>query len=35
VTGQTRELLAWLIGRAAGNRLITEPAGPLPPVPSW
>jgi maleylpyruvate isomerase len=35
VTGQTRELLAWLIGRAAGNRLITEPAGPLPPVPPW
>jgi hypothetical protein len=39
VTGQTRELLAWLIGRAAGNRLITEPADPLPtyrcPSPKW
>jgi maleylpyruvate isomerase len=35
VIGQTRELLAWLIGRGAGNRLITEPAGPLPPVPPW
>jgi maleylpyruvate isomerase len=35
ITGPTRELLAWLIGRAAGDRLVTEPAGPLPPVPSW
>jgi maleylpyruvate isomerase len=35
VTGQTRELLAWVIGRDAGDRLVTEPAGPLPLVPPW
>jgi maleylpyruvate isomerase len=35
ISGPTRELLAWLIGRAPGDRLVTEPAGPLPPVPSW
>jgi maleylpyruvate isomerase len=35
ITGPTRELLAWLIGRDAGGRLVTEPAGPLPVVPSW
>ena len=33
VTGQTRELLAWLIGRTAGNRLITEPAAHSHPFP--
>jgi maleylpyruvate isomerase len=35
ITGPTRELLAWLLGRGAGRRLVTEPAGPLPPVPPW
>ncbi len=35
VTGPARDLLAWLIGRSAGDSLVTEPAGPLPPVPPW
>jgi maleylpyruvate isomerase len=35
ITGPTRELLAWLIGRSAGSSLVTDPAGPLPHVPSW
>jgi maleylpyruvate isomerase len=35
IVGPTRELLAWLIGRSPGGRLVTEPAGPLPVVPSW
>lgn len=35
ITGPTGELLAWLIGRSTGGILVTEPAGPLPDVPSW
>ncbi len=35
ISGPTRELLAWLIGRSAGDSLVTEPAGQLPHVPSW
>jgi maleylpyruvate isomerase len=35
ISGPTRELLAWLIGRSPGGSLVTEPAGPLPHVPSW
>ncbi len=35
ITGPTRELLAWLIGRSTGGSLVTEPAGPLPHVPAW
>jgi maleylpyruvate isomerase len=35
ISGPTREVLAWLIGRSTGDSLVTEPAGPLPRVPSW
>jgi maleylpyruvate isomerase len=35
ISGPTRELLAWLIGRSTGGSLVAEPAGPLPRVPSW
>ena len=35
VTGTACDLLAWLIGRSPGDSLVTEPAGPLPPVPPW
>lgn len=35
ISGPARELLAWLIGRGAGDSLVTEPAGPLPRVPAW
>jgi maleylpyruvate isomerase len=35
VTGDTRQLLAWLIGRTDGAGLTAEPAGPLPGLPSW
>ena len=35
VAGPTRWLLAWLIGRADGDGLTTEPAGPLPERPPW
>jgi maleylpyruvate isomerase len=35
ISGPTRELLAWLIGRGTGDGLVAEPAGPLPRVPSW
>jgi maleylpyruvate isomerase len=35
VSGPTRQLLAWLIGRSAGAGLTAEPAGPLPSVPAW
>jgi maleylpyruvate isomerase len=35
ITGPARELLAWLIGRGSGAGLTSEPAGPLPPLPSW
>lgn len=34
VTGPVRDLLAWLTGRSAGDRLSAEPAGPLPALPS-
>lgn len=33
VTGGTRQLLAWLLGRSAGSDLVTS--GPLPDVPAW
>lgn len=35
VSGPTRQLLAWLIGRSAGAELIRHPAGPLPAMPAW
>jgi maleylpyruvate isomerase len=35
ITGPTYELLAWLIGRSAGENLATKPAGPLPTPPAW
>jgi maleylpyruvate isomerase len=35
VTGDTRQLLAWLIGRSDGAGLTADPAGPLPVLPSW
>ena len=35
VIGPTRELLAWLIGRTAGEELATEPVGALPQPPPW
>lgn len=35
VTGDTRQLLAWLIGRSDGAALTADPAGPLPDLPSW
>jgi maleylpyruvate isomerase len=35
VTGPTRPLLAWLIGRGQGEQLTVAPAGPLPEVPAW
>jgi maleylpyruvate isomerase len=34
VTGPVRDLLAWLTGRSTGTGLSTEPAGPLPALPS-
>jgi maleylpyruvate isomerase len=34
VTGPTRQVLAWLIGRSDGADLVADPAGPLPPLPS-
>lgn len=33
VAGEPPDLLAWLTGRAGGERLDTTPAGPLPSVP--
>ncbi len=35
VTGPTRDVLAWLIGRSDGADLATDPAGPLPALPAW
>jgi maleylpyruvate isomerase len=35
VSGPTRQLLAWLIGRSAGRELAAAPAGPLPSLPAW
>jgi maleylpyruvate isomerase len=35
VTGPAAALLAWLIGRAGGDGLTVEPAGPLPSLPPW
>jgi maleylpyruvate isomerase len=35
VTGPTRPLLAWLIGRGQGEQLTAAPAGPLPEIPAW
>ena len=35
ITGKGPELLAWLLGRSEGLELVADPAGPLPPVPSF
>ncbi|MFE5327097.1 maleylpyruvate isomerase family mycothiol-dependent enzyme [Embleya sp. NPDC056575] len=35
VSGRRQSLLAWLIGRANGDGLSVEPAGPLPTPPAW
>jgi maleylpyruvate isomerase len=35
ITGPSRALLAWLVGRSPGGDLIATPAGPLPAVPPW
>ncbi len=35
VSGPTRQLLAWLIGRSDGAGLTAAPPGPLPSLPSW
>jgi maleylpyruvate isomerase len=35
VTGPTRHVLAWLIGREDSAGLTTEPPGPAPTLPSW
>jgi len=35
IAGPSHALLAWLIGRSDGDRLIATPAGPLPAVPPW
>ncbi len=35
VAGQSRALLAWLIGRGDGAELTVTPAGPLPEIPPW
>jgi maleylpyruvate isomerase len=35
ITGHGHALLAWLLGRSAGAELTTDPAGPLPSVPSF
>ncbi|MER7134049.1 maleylpyruvate isomerase family mycothiol-dependent enzyme [Streptosporangium saharense] len=35
VTGESRALLAWLIGRSDGAGLTVAPAGPLPTPPPW
>jgi maleylpyruvate isomerase len=35
VTGPSRALLAWLLGRGDGSSLTATPAGPLPSVPPW
>ncbi len=34
VSGEARQLLAWLTGRASGSGLASRP-GPLPALPSW
>jgi maleylpyruvate isomerase len=35
VSGPARQLLAWLIGRSAGQGLTAYPAGQLPSLPAW
>ncbi len=35
ITGPGAELLAWLLGRADGAGLTTDPAGPLPSMPTY
>jgi maleylpyruvate isomerase len=33
ISGPATTAVAWLIGRGAGDGLVVEPSGPLPPVP--
>jgi maleylpyruvate isomerase len=35
ISGGSRALLAWLTGRGNGTGLRSQPAGPLPELPSW
>ncbi len=35
ITGHGHALLAWLLGRSAGEELTAKPAGPLPSVPAF
>ena len=35
ITGDSRQLLAWLTGRGSGLGLVSRPAGPLPELPAW
>ncbi|MGI9009301.1 MAG: maleylpyruvate isomerase N-terminal domain-containing protein [Streptosporangiaceae bacterium] len=35
ITGTGAELLAWLLGRSAGQGLVADPDGPLPAVPPF
>ena len=35
ISGGSRQLLAWLTGRSSGAGLTSQPAGPLPALPSW
>ncbi len=35
ISGPSRALLAWLLGRSSGGDLVASPAGPLPTVPPW
>jgi maleylpyruvate isomerase len=35
ITGPGYDLLAWMLGRSAGDELSTEPAGPLPALPAY
>ena len=35
ITGDSRQLLAWLTGRGNGLGLVSRPAGPLPELPAW
>jgi maleylpyruvate isomerase len=35
ISGESRQLLAWLTGRGNGLGLVSRPAGPLPELPAW